>query len=107
MNWKEWTSKIPKQLRNRYAIVVIVFLVWMTFFDIARFPVLAERGQEKKELLEQKEELELKIKENYRTLELLEDSAYLDKFAREQYLMKKPNEDLFVIIDSTKVEDQK
>jgi cell division protein FtsB len=41
-----------------------------------------------------------KIKENRTKLnELQTDSKNLEKFAREQYLMKKDNEDIFIIVD--------
>lgn len=105
MKIKEYIDKIPTQFRNRYVLVSVFFLIWMTFFDLSRFPRLYQKSAEREELLEEKADLEQKIKDNYNTLELLEDSTYLDKFAREKYLMKKANEDLFVIVDSTKVED--
>ncbi len=41
-----------------------------------------------------------KIKEDSTKLhELKTDSKNLEKFAREQYLMKKDNEDIFIIVD--------
>lgn len=105
MKIREYLDKIPPQFRNRYVLVTVFFLIWMTFFDLSRFPRLYEKSVEREILLEEKADLEEKIEQNYKTLELLEDSTYLDKFAREKYLMKKKNEDLFVIVDSTKVED--
>lgn len=105
MKIREYLDKIPPQFRNRYVLVTVFFLIWMTFFDLSRFPRLYEKSVEREILLEEKSDLEEKIEQNYKTLELLEDSTYLDKFAREKYLMKKKNEDLFVIVDSTKVED--
>jgi cell division protein DivIC len=35
------------------------------------------------------------------TKQLMTDSAWLEKFAREKYLMKKDNEDLFLVVDTT------
>lgn len=105
MKIREYLDKIPPQFRNRYVLVTVFFLIWMTFFDLSRFPRLYKKSVERETLLEEKADLEEKIEQNYKTLELLEDSTYLDKFAREKYLMKKKNEDLFVIVDSTKVED--
>ena len=105
MKIKEYIDKIPPQFRNRYVLVTVFFFIWMTFFDLSRFPRLWEKSAERESLLEETADLEQKIKDNYQTLELLEDSIYLDKFAREKYMMKKAKEDLFVIVDSTRVED--
>lgn len=105
MKIKEYIDRIPPQFRNRYVLVIVFFLIWMTFFDLSRFPRLYEKSKEREMLLEEKSDLEYKIKENYEILEKLEDSTYLDRFAREKYMMKKSNEDLFVIVDSTSVED--
>ena len=42
-----------------------------------------------------------KIKEDsVKLYELKTDSKNLEKFAREQYLMKKKNEDIFIIVDN-------
>ena len=39
------------------------------------------------------------IKDSARLSELLKDSESLEKFAREQYLMKRDNEEIFIIMD--------
>lgn len=98
-------QNLPSYLKNRYFLAVVFFIIWMTFFDMARFPVLYEKAKERKALIEEQENYQQKINENYQLLESLKDSAFLEKYAREHYMMKKPDEDLFVIIDSTKVEE--
>ena len=51
-------------------------------------------------LKKEKAYYENKIKEDNRKIqELLGNKENLEKFAREQYLMKKPNEDIFVIVN--------
>ncbi len=53
-----------------------------------------------RQMQKQKEYYAKKIEEDTRrTNELLSDDENLEKFAREQYLMKKPNEEVFVIIE--------
>lgn len=89
-----------KGLRNKYLMAVLVFLVWLLVFDqnslIDRFKylrILHEMEDEKQYYLE-------KISEDSRRLnELKTDRDNLEKFAREQYFMKKENEDVFVIIE--------
>ena len=91
--------KIPPYLRNKYAITTIVFLVWMLFFDqndiITQIKLKSELYQINKEKAYYLEQ----IHETQQDLEnLLNDNEKLEKFAREKYLMKKDNEDIFVIV---------
>jgi cell division protein FtsB len=73
------------------------------FFSIQRLKNLVERMQNRKELNQLKEDkvyYKEQIKENAARLnELKTNNDNLEKFAREQYLMKKDNEDVFVIVE--------
>ncbi|MEE4115232.1 MAG: septum formation initiator family protein [Marinilabiliaceae bacterium] len=93
-------DKLPRYLRNRYLIALIVFFVWILLFDNNN---LIDRYHDLKNLrqLEQdKDYYTRRIEEDRRKLkELRTDSDNLEKFAREQYFMKKDNEDLFIIVD--------
>lgn len=93
-------DKLPSFLRNRYLIALIVFFVWILLFDNNN---LIDRYHDLKNLrqLEQdKDYYTNRIEEDRRKLkELRTDSDNLEKFAREQYFMKKDNEDLFIIVD--------
>jgi cell division protein FtsB len=89
---------IPRWLRNKYVLTPVLFLFWMAFFnDVDLFFIYESR----KELNDMKEQVDYFTKENALTREALHDLSTndktLEKFAREQYFMKKPNEDLFVI----------
>lgn len=93
-------SIIMKGLRNKYLIAVLVFLVWLLIFDnnslIDRFKylnMLHDMEVEKQYYLERMEE------DTRRLNELKTDRENLEKFAREQYFMKKENEDVFVIVE--------
>ena len=92
--------KIPAYLKNKYALTAIVFLVWITFFDqnklITQFQYRAELAKLKEEKNFYKEEL-ITIQEDL--YELQSNPITLEKFAREKYLMKKDNEELFVIVE--------
>jgi cell division protein DivIC len=94
-------SKLNKSLyRNKYFIASGVFVLWVTFFDddnlIERFRYLSQiRGLEK-----DKEYFQEKIGEDSEKLkELKTNKKNLEKFAREQYLMHRDNEDVFVIVE--------
>jgi len=88
-----------KFFKNKYFIVSFVFVLYITLFSQNN---LIERLSEIHDLnkLEQQKEYYLKIiKENTEKIrELRTDKANLEKFAREEYLMKKNNEDIFVIV---------
>jgi len=88
--------------RNKYLIASVAFLVWMLFFDRNDF---ASQYKYQSQLHQLKEEKDFYIKETAVVTkdleELTSNLSRLQKFAREKYLMKKDNEDIFVIVDST------
>jgi cell division protein DivIC len=97
---KEQLKRIYKRLRNKYLITILVFGVWVIFFDqfnlIDRYQSLHEIRQ----LERDKAYYEKKIIEDTQKLkELKTNRENLEKFAREQYLMKRDNEDVFVFVD--------
>ena len=85
--------------KNKYVVATFLFVVWVSFFDQNN---LVERFQNKKELKQLQEDniyYQDKIKETAERLnELKTNKENLEKFAREQYLMKRENEDVFVIV---------
>jgi len=92
---------------NKYTVTVLFLFVWIAFFD--RFDLYSQLAARKKlEQLEQEKNYYLQeIENNKATMNLLyNDSAQLIKFAREKYLMKKNGEDIFLMIDSVKVEKE-
>ena len=85
-------------LRNKYSLSLILFFAWVVLFDsnslIERTVNLKRMHQLEKDKIFYEE----KIKEDQAKLEELESNpANLEKFAREQYLMKKDNEDIFIV----------
>ena len=86
-------------IRNKYFIAGIAFLTWMLFFDrndlMSQYEYRTQLNKleaEKKFYLQQTEKAVKDLNE------LTTDKVKLEKFAREKYLMKKKNEDVFVII---------
>ena len=77
------------------------------FFDSNNF-FTRSRLRDKLEELQQEKRFYLDEiqKDSALTMKLLNDSAELERFAREKYLMKKDNEDLFLVTD-TNAEKQK
>lgn len=87
-------------LRNRYIITFLAFIIWVGFFDQNNLVERNELSGRINELEKQKIHYQNEIVNNTRRIEELQSNPdNLEKFAREQYLMKKPDEDIFVVIE--------
>ena len=88
---------LKKVFLNKYFIILVLFAVWMTFFDtnsLKRQKILNTRINEIKEM---KEFYREEIDKNNKTIEELQTNPEaVEKLAREKYLMKKENEDIFI-----------
>lgn len=92
-------KKIPPFLYNKYLIAVVVFLVWLTFFDRNNFISQVRYGRTLNKLRQQREFYKSEIVKDSTALIELADSTKLEKYAREKYLFKKENEDIFLILE--------
>jgi cell division protein FtsB len=85
-------------LRNKYLLSITVFAVWMLFFDKNDVFTQMQRRRELAEIEESKSYFSQKITESKKfSKDIQSDAAAIEKFARERYLMKRENEDLFLI----------
>jgi cell division protein FtsB len=99
-------QKIPAAFRNKYILTILIFFIWLLLLDsnnlIARYKEIRELHK----LRNDREYYINKIEVDKRKLrELKTDDDNLEKFAREQYRMKKPDEDVYIIL--TPQEDRK
>ena len=89
---------IKPSLGNKYILVLVLFGAWMTFFDennlLSRFKYDQKIRRLSNEIAYYEKEI---IQSTQKKLELQSSNENLEKFAREQYLMKKANEDIFII----------
>jgi cell division protein DivIC len=86
---------------NFYIIIGVVFLVWLTFFDSNDLYTQLKQTAKLKGLEDEKEFYVEKIAEvKADREELLSNDELLEKFARENYLMKKPEEDIYVVVEN-------
>ncbi|MBL4905537.1 MAG: septum formation initiator family protein [Flavobacteriaceae bacterium] len=90
-------QKLVRFFTNRYVLIFTAFIVWMVFFDENSYLIHREFNKEIEKLETANEFYKNKIKEDKKTIENLQDSLALEKFAREQYLMKKEKEDIYII----------
>ena len=93
-------SKIPSYLKNKYSLTLIVFVVWLTFFDQNNLMLQFQNKLDLWELDDDKEYYLVEIQKTKSDLEeLTSDMNSLERFAREKYLMKRDNEEVFVIVE--------
>lgn len=91
---------IFKIITNKYVLILIIFFVWMFFFD-ENYYLNKEFDKEIKDLENINAFYTGKTKKNNSEINSLKDSSQLEKFAREQYLLKRKNEDVYIIEPDT------
>lgn len=91
--------------RNKFLAVTLFFIVWMLFFDNNNWVYLSRLTDELKTKAMEKKWYEKEINETERQInELTSDQKALEKFGRENYYMKRKDEDVYIFLpeaDST------
>ena len=83
--------------RHKYLITLLVFGVIIVFLDENSLIQRAKHREEIRELNEEIAKYRKQFEDDTRKLkELTDNPEALEKIAREKYLMKKPNEDIFI-----------
>lgn len=92
---------ILKRLCNKYLIATLVFAAIVIFFDQYNFSYHKKNYKELKDVRNTARNYEEKIKEQNETIKKLSgDSAYIEKVAREKYMMKRSNETIYLLESS-------
>jgi cell division protein FtsB len=92
-------NKFPPVFRNRYVLTVTIFFIWLILLDSNNLITRFKDIRELRRLNSEKEYYMERIEVDRRKLhELKTDNHNLEKFAREQYHMKKADEDLYIIL---------
>jgi cell division protein FtsB len=95
-------NHIPGWLKNKYFIALAVFALIMLFFDKNDVFTQSARKKQLRELQESKQYYSDRISSERKELEELKsDPGTLEKYAREKYLMKRDNEDLYLVPENT------
>ena len=93
-------QKLLHKLRNFYVATALVLLAWMTFFDANDLPTQVRNWLKLHDLEAETKFYQAEIRDvQTERREVLGNDQLREKFARERYLMKKPTEDVFVIVD--------
>src|SRR5262245_24331250 len=100
MKLKRVRITIPPFLKNKYVIASIALVAWLIFFDGNDFFTQYSYRKKLNELEKEREYYIIETEKNRQELQtLISNKKSLEKFAREKYLMKKDNEDIFVILE--------
>ncbi|MFN8276366.1 MAG: septum formation initiator family protein [Chitinophagales bacterium] len=92
--------KIPPIFRNIFFLTAVLFAVWMLFFDENNLLNQWQRRKELHELQGKRDFYKKQIQQvNQQYEEITTNRETQEKFAREQYRMKKDSEDVFVIVE--------
>lgn len=90
--------KIIRFFRNKYLLATIAFVVWMLFFDHSNFFLHLDYRSSLRELNQSKHYYQQQIDKTRTEVERMKTNPrWMEKVAREQYLMKKDNEDIYLI----------
>jgi cell division protein DivIC len=94
------SKKLFHTIANKYLIAYMVFSVWMLFIDDNNIFFLRKNVNKLKEYRVERAYFIEKIRKDSIHLQEMKDNARnLEKFAREEFLMKKKDEDIFLIIE--------
>jgi len=94
-------NKILRFFINKYFITTVLFVAWLIFFDSNNILTNMRTKDKLNELMKEKRFYIDEIKKDSVLIQkLLYDTLELEKYAREKYLMKKNNEDLYLLIDT-------
>ena len=94
----KFLTHIPSFLKNKYFLAGFFFIIWITFFNMKDLATDFSRRLKLKELQKSEQHLINEIAATRNELGQLKTNAQtIEKYAREKYLMKKENEDLFIL----------
>ena len=97
-----------KIITNKFVMAAAAFGLLLLFFDDNNLFVQLDRKRQLNELLDKKKYYEQKINTTHQQLSNLQSNpAAVEKFVRENYLMKRDNEDVFVVEPAQRSSDKK
>lgn len=93
-------DKIPPYLKNRFVFTFAILFGWWLFGDQNSMINQVHLGSTLRGLEKQKEFYQTEIRNDSIALHnLVNDTASLEKYARETFLMKRDNEDIYLVIE--------
>ena len=90
-------TKYLKPFKNIYVIILLAFVVWMLFLDSNSYLIHRELNKEIDKQEAEKEFYNKEIDKNNKAIKELSKPEGIEKLAREEYYMKRENEDIYII----------
>ena len=91
--------KYLRYLRNKYIITLMIFGVYMLFLDDVDVFSIFRQQMKYNKILTEKVEMEEKLVKTRTVLNQLNNLESIEKFAREEKMFKRDDEDIFVIVE--------
>jgi cell division protein FtsB len=89
-----------QSFKNFYIATLLAWLVWILFLDNNNMRIVMSNRMKMKELEKEKSILLTKIRQVKKERnEVFGNPKMLEKWAREKFMMRKPNEEVYVIVD--------
>lgn len=89
--------KYGKYLKNKFVFTTCLFFVYILFLDDVDIFTIVNQNSKLNKLEISKMEVSKKLSRIQTTLKKLRYSSELEKYAREEKLFKRENEDIFII----------
>jgi len=86
-----------KYFKNKFLIIFLAFVIWMLFFDGNSLKIHNILNKDINKLENEKEYYKKEILKDKKAIKELKNEEGLEKFAREEYYMKRENEDIYLI----------
>lgn len=96
-NWEMIWAGIKKYMFNKYVLTILIFLLIMLFAGEQSVGSFIKRGREIKKMEEQRDMYREGTKAAEEGMRMLQYTDSLERYAREQYYMHAPNEDVYVV----------
>lgn len=89
--------KLIKFITNKYLIILILFIIWMLFFDENSLQTHRDLNKEKAKIEKSIQYFKNEIKKDKSIINQLKDSTLLEKYGRETYFFKRDSEEIYII----------
>jgi cell division protein FtsB len=89
--------KIFKPFKNIFILILAIFVVWMIFFDANSWLIHHDLNNDIDALESEKEYYKKEIEKDKKVTKKLSTEEGLEKFAREEYYMKRDSEEIYII----------
>jgi len=86
-----------KPFKNVIFVIILVFAVWMLFFDTNSWFIHNELNNDIESLEDEKEYYKKEIKKDKKEIKKLSSDKGIEKYGREKYHMKKKDEEIYLI----------